>query len=287
MTRNRLDAPHLGQGSRLNRFIAARARQRGLNPPLPQRDGIFWGADWWGLDKWSPFVAADPAVQTAVLRDLTRHVLNEAYFIEKSGSAYASKMMVLAEDTDTAQLYGLIAGDEAVHLSWVEPFVAEADKVAPEGEFLRFLSALIEDAPPRVLVVLVQIILEGWGLDHYRRLSVGCLDPELAAVWGLILKDEALHHQSGVAQFEAARLTPEERTQIEQGFRHYAQMVAAGPVGAVSVVARHMTTDAGLMVALGHPVETQRKLDLLAALMRQPGLENLCDHMRAEGCFHL
>ena len=277
--KNRLEAAHRGRGSPLFTMIAGRARQRGLIPAEACRDGVVWDAAWWGLDRWPRFAALDGAGQTGILRGLTRHLLNEAYFIEKSGTAYAAKMMILAPDTDTAQLYGLIAGDEATHLAWIEPFIAEADKTQPAGDFLAYLSALIEDASPQVLILLVQIVLEGWGLDHYRRLAAGCLNPDLKALFQAILKDEALHHHSGVVQFDARRLQAGEWALIERGLHAYADMVRAGPAGAVEVISQYMEINSGelsgLRAALGHPAETRRKLGLLRGLMDQPGLEPL------------
>lgn len=289
---NRLDAAHLAEGSPLYAMIVARAKQRGLKPAKRSETttAYYWGADWWGLDQWAPFSALEPDRTKAILVELSRALLNETYFIEKSGSAYAAKMILLAKDTDTAQLYAHIAADEATHLTWVEPFVAPEDKVRPEGAFLGFLTSLIETASPQVLLLLVQIILEGWGLDHYRRLADGCLSPELVAVLQAILKDEALHHHSGVVQFDAGALMVEEQAFVREAFRLYASMVAAGPVtahGIVSAAAGPMNEaqSRDLWRCLGHPVDSQRKLDLLRGLMRQKGMEAMVDDLSRAGCF--
>ncbi|MEQ1704629.1 MAG: hypothetical protein ABL867_01490 [Rickettsiales bacterium] len=60
------------------------------------------------------------AMQRAAIDACNRTLMNEAYFIEKSGLAYTAKMILKTESTDTAQLYALIGADEAMHLAWIE-----------------------------------------------------------------------------------------------------------------------------------------------------------------------
>ncbi len=289
---NRLEAIHDGAASPLYPMLEARARQKGLAPARISARGqvVYWDATWWGLDAWFSSRSLDAASVDAVLLELSRSVLNETYFIEKSGSAYAAKMMVLAKDTDTTQLYAHIASDEATHLAWIEPYVATDARVKPEGAFLAFLSSVIETASPQVLILLVQIMLEGWGLDHYRRYATGCLDAGLQRVFRAILKDEALHHHSGVIQFSAEALTPAERDYVSGSFRAYAAMIASGPLTAFDIVARNAGPLDGadrlaLWTCLARAHDTQRRLDLLCALMRQKGLEPAVDQLAGEGVF--
>lgn len=241
---------------------------------------IFWPASWWGLDRSAVFMRADMERQHAALVGCTRGMLNEAYFIEKSGLAYSAKMVLIAPTTDVAQLYAFIGADEARHLAWLEPFVDAADKTRPRGAFLSFLSSLIEECPPEVMTYLVQVILEGWGIDHYRRLSDGCNNSALAAILRNILKDEALHHRSGVLQHEPAALLGQNRQMVADALKSYADMVRVGPQNALAALdaalggltAEELTD---VIQALGHETETPRKLALLEELMRQPGMEEV------------
>jgi hypothetical protein len=281
--RNNLVAEHAGAESPLYPLIAAKIGRQAQAFPA---GGILWPAAWWGLDRSATFNRLPQDMQRAALSLLGRGLLNEAYFIEKSGLAYTAKMVLLAPDTDVAQLYALIGADEATHLAWIEPFVPVEDKTRPLGPFLSFLSSLIEQCAPRVLVYLVQVILEGWGIDHYRRLADGCLDPALAGIFRRILKDEALHHRSGILQHDAG-LSGEG---LEEALRTYAEMVrvgAQGALGTIDAAAGGLAAEdlRDLMTALGHEAETTRKLALLKSLMLQPGMEMVVAALEAEGLF--
>lgn len=291
--RNNLDAPHAGKESPLYRMIAGKTGTSG-NASLPDLSlfdfAALWSADWWGLNSSAVFRELNCEQQTEVLARCNRSLLTEAYFIEKSGLAYSAKMVLTAKNTDEAQLFALIGADEAKHLAWLEPYVHADAKRLPRGHFLSFLSNLIEDYPPRLLVYLVQIILEGWGLDHYNRLAKGCAHPELSKVFAAIFKDEALHHRSGGILFDGAQISRRDYSLIEDALQHYSLMVRVGPQEALSIVDRVAggLSDSDLtevLVALRHQDETQRKLLLLRQLMNQPLVSQVVGTLDEEQCF--
>lgn len=274
---NKLAAAHAGDASPLYPLIAPRLRRE---KAFGTNTGVFWDATWWGLDNSKTFKAAAPEAQAAALEACARGLLNEAYFIEKSGLAYSAKMVLLAKNTDVAQLYALIGADEARHLGWIEPFIAASEKISPHGPFLAFLSSLIEECSPELLVYLVQVILEGWGLDHYKRLADGCRHQDLAAIFRNIVKDEALHHRSGVMQYDVNIIKDDSQTALLASLKHYADMVRLGPQSALAAVdsaCGFLSTEAliDVMMALRHETETPRKLALLKELMLQPGMEEI------------
>jgi hypothetical protein len=288
--KNRLAAPHAGKASPLFPLISGKTRLTQETDPGYKGAASLWSAEWWGLNTSKTFNALEAECQTATLDACNRTILNEAYFIEKSGLAYTAKMVLLAESTDIAQLYALIGADEARHLAWLEPYVADEDKTRPYGQFLAFLSRLIEEAPPRVLVYLVQIILEGWGLDHYKRLAAGCQNPRLGETFLNILKDEALHHKSGSLLFKANELKPEHWELIRNALKSYATMVRVGRwavIEAMEQVLSSLSVQAveEVLIALKHSEECTRKLQLLKTLMRQPGVEALVDELERDGFF--
>ncbi len=287
---NKLSAPHFGKESPLSALIAVKIRLPTTNlHPLPETHTL-WDAAWWGLQTSKRFQQWNIETQNAILGACNRTLLNEAYFIEKSGLAYAAKMVLLSEATDTAQLYALIGADEARHLSWIEPYIKNEDKTQPNSQFLGFLSQLIEEAPPSVLVYLVQVLLEGWGLDHYNRLAAGCQHPPLTQIFTTILKDEALHHKSGGILLKPAEWQTRDWSQVREALKLYTKLVQIGPLSAITEIDRIIgplaTRDLeNLLLALGHPEASHRKLMLLKRLMRQPGLESLVDELEAAGCF--
>lgn len=287
---NRLAAPHAGKTSPLFPLISGKTRLAQAQEPTLEGADSLWSAKWWGLDTSKTFCTLDPEFQRVALDACNRTILNEAYFIEKSGLAYTAKMVLLAESTDIAQLYALIGADEARHLAWLEPYVTDEDKTRPYGQFLAFLSKLIEEAPPRLLVYLVQIILEGWGLDHYKRLADGCQNPHLAEAFLSILKDEALHHKSGSLLFKPTELKPEDWELTRSALKSYASMVRVGRWTVIEAMDQVLGNLSGqevedVLIALKHSEESLRKLQLLKTLMRQPGVESIVDELEIEGFF--
>jgi rubrerythrin len=298
---NQLQAPHEGQHSILSTLIAARTRlPNDVNDVIVANsvpEGcvnthsiVLWTAEWWGLNNSKLFQTLQPDTQGTIITACNQTLLNEAYFIEKSGLAYTAKMVLLAKTTDIAQLYALIGADEARHLAWLEPYMNDADKIRPCGAFLAFLSQSIENTPPHLLVYLIQVILEGWGLDHYKRLAEGCQHQALRQVFLAILKDEALHHKSGHLLFDAAQLQPEDLEQIAVALKSYASMVRVGRWTVVEAIhqilgALTVNTVEEILIALRHPEDSLRKLQLLQSLMYQPGIELLVDELVRQDYF--
>jgi hypothetical protein len=284
--RNNLAAVHEGKNSALAKLIASRTNASKGTAEL----AAAWDAKWWGLSNAQAYQRLDEAGKSAVLHECNRALINEAYFIEKSGLAYTAKMVLLAENTDIAQLYALIGADEAKHLAWIEPYAVAEDKTRPQGFFLEFLTQLIEQLQPNLLILLVQIVLEGWGLDHYRRLSQGCRVEALAKVFSDILKDEALHHRSGNLLFDAGRLCENDRVTVKTALATYTEMVRVGPVAALAaldVIAGGMSLSEveDALRALRHSEESKRKLQLLKQLMSQPQMETVVEELEGNRAF--
>jgi hypothetical protein len=173
---------------------------------------------------------------------------------------------------------------------WGKPDVAVEEKTRPQGFFLDFLTQLIEQLDSNLLLLLVQIVLEGWGLDHYRRLWQGCRVEALAKVFSDILKDEALHHRSGNLLFDASRLSEDDRATVKTALATYTEMVRVGPVtalAALDVIAGGMSLadveDA--LRALRHSEESERKLLLLQQLMSQPQMETVVAELEGNRAF--
>lgn len=290
--RNKLTAPHQGKDSPLYRLIASKTSTQGRvslqTDPLDF--SALWSSRWWGLDSCTVFARLSQDKQRSILSRCNQSLLTEAYFIEKSGLAYCAKMVLTAKDTDEAQLFALIGADEAKHLAWIEPYVPSGCKQIDPGHFLSFLSSLIEDYPPSLLVYLVQVILEGWGLDHYKRLADNCLHLDLSAILAAICKEEALHHRSGTILFDAPSLSVQDLSLIEAALRQYTVMVRVGPQSALSIVDEvagglEKTELEEVLVALLHCEETPRKLAILRKLMNQPQMEQLVQKLDADRCF--
>ena len=289
----RLEDPDADSDSPLSRIVESHLKIRGRNRNFESGTDLdsLWDAEYFGLHRVGLFQKASPEQKREILAGCARNLLNEAYFIEKSGAAYCAKMILLAESTEVRQVYGLIAADEATHLQWVRPFVVETDRVEPNGPLLKFLSELIERCDRNSLAFLVQIILEGWGLSHYRSLSQSCQHEPLREIFHAIYKDEALHHHTGEVVFDPKEVESVEQNElIRESLRGYAAMVQVGPQGVVSVLDR---TFGGLdsnrktqvFAELNTEIQSSGKLKLLRELMLGPGREKYVAELDEEGAF--
>ena len=166
--------------------------------------GAPWDADAYGLSRVDGYVQAQPATQSAVLQRCAADQLEEALHIENIGMAYAAHMLLGSDTIEERQLYATIAADEALHHAALTPFVPrfvprpEAASTDAPAPFLSLLERLVVEGDRATRILVVQVVLEGWGMEHYRGLARRCADPTLAAVLTRIVDDEARHHGSGV-----------------------------------------------------------------------------------------
>jgi hypothetical protein len=287
-----LDDPDVSPDSALSHIVRShlKARDRGQSFEAVDLDQL-WDAEFFGLHRVRLYQQASVDQQRQILAGCARSLLNEAYFIEKSGTAYCAKMILMAETTEVRQVYGLIAADEATHLEWVRPFVVAADRGAAQGPLLRFLSDLIQECDMNTLAFLVQIILEGWGLSHYQNLSRNCKQPVLRDILHAIHRDEALHHHTGEVIFDPARVTTSaQQSLIEDSLHGYTTMIRVGPQNVVRVIDEvfgGLTKAAIIDVFAQLETETQShaKLQLLRDLMLGPGREKYVARLDESGAF--
>lgn len=182
----------------------------------------FWGPEHYGLERSSRFRALDRAGQTRVLADLSRMNLGLAYFIEKSGLGFGARMLLESRSLEERSLFAYFCADEARHRALLEPHLPGPPEDAPViHPILPVLSDAIENAPRTALVYLIQVLLEGFGLAHYRHLRDGAQDEALRSALTSILRDEARHHLGGVILWKDAKPTPKERDEIVEFARRF------------------------------------------------------------------
>ncbi len=254
-------------------FDAALRRRGAAHPRRPA--GEPWDAEHFGLHKASAFRALDARRRQAVLAGCARGVLEEAYFIEKLGLAFAAKMALLADSTEERAAHCLFAADEAVHLAQVGAFIQEPADDTQDG-FLRWLADVIERMPAQGARLLVQVLLEGWGISHYRSLSRACKEPALAGVLARIARDEVLHHRAGVSLFEPERLQGRQRREAADRVAQLFDMVRAGPIRVAQAVERAhgglgKDAYARLFVELEARAQVEKRLALLRKLLSSAG----------------
>ncbi len=264
-----LKLPSLESTHRLNKVLTSALREK-TRPAVEAASSPPWDATFFELDSVPIFQTATALEQTEILQRASQALLVESYCIEKAGVGYMAKMTLLAESTEERILYALFSADEATHLAQLMPLVPEATDTG--NPFLQLLESLLETAERSVLLFVIQVVLEGWGLSHYRSLSKHCHQPELSDLFHSFLQAEAKHHGAGVVLFESAKLSMRDHAAIVEALAAFLQMVRVGPQRVVSAIA---TVKGDLSrpqtIALLSDLETERhsatRLNLLRSLI--------------------
>jgi len=219
----------LPAGHALRPLLAAAAAKAGAEAPRSSFPDHAWDAGFFGLDRVAAYRALKPARRRLVLRAGARQLLSESCHIERLGLAFTAKMSLLSRTEDERQLYALFAADEARHLHDVSRFLPEGPDAASSNPFLLLLGEIIERGDKPGLTRLIQVVLEGWGLTHYGSLARACRDESVRRTLRRVLKDEALHHGTGVVLAKAQPMARSERREVEAWLLRLARMVQAGP----------------------------------------------------------
>jgi len=279
-----LDSPPWNSDRRLDAILHSLLRQREIELPSGNVDpASLWPASSFGLDRMTAYVDATTERRQEVLRHCATDRLAEALFIEKLGLSFCAKMTLLATTSDERMLYSLIAADEAAHFHWISCFTPN---VQPHSPFLKLLADLVEEGTQTTLTMLVQVVLEGWGVHHYRLLARDCTHAVLREVLNRIVVDESRHHGSGERLMRQRSITPDGRAEVLAILIRLLAMVRSGPQAVVAAVAPSDAVQA--FTQLGAE-ETRHKLELLRSLIASAQIDGIVDDldfepMSAEEC---
>jgi hypothetical protein len=287
---NSLFLPHQEDNTLLDKTIKGSLRRKGrlIEAPIYDSLTLAWPASLYTLHQSKLYASLNEATQQQIVRACNNFVLTESYFIEKAGLAYCAKMISLGETTEIRQMYGLIASDEAVHLSWLAPYLTHSQRVNPQGKFIQHISGMIEQCDANTLYFLIQTVLEGWGIAYYKTLGKACQWPSLQETLLNIVKDEAIHHNTGVALFDPRRLTKQHEVDILDGMKRYCDILRVGAQNIVACIEQYtgpLSLEA--LTALFSALEAEHsalvKLKVLTNIMRQPVTEKWLDELEADG----
>jgi rubrerythrin len=275
-----VDLPTTCDNLQLRRVVSAsvRARSDGNVPLVQSTERALWPAEYFGLHRVSIFANASQYEQQAILVNCAQGLLGEAYFIEKSGMYYAAKMSLLADSNDERMLYSMFAADEAIHFSWISPYVSEHEVARSDASaFIRQLRDVIASSDKLALAYIIQVVLEGWGLRHYRALSKDCLDAPLQSILTQVIKDEARHHASGLMLVDQQALSESQFNQTVEVLSQFCLAVQVGPqmlVQALERVMGHLSLaqKAQMFAELGAEQESAHKLQVLRNLIHLANL---------------
>ena len=173
-----LNLPNVDKDDKLCRILSsALEKTSGDLTKVSQPLIAYWNTKYFNLDKVKIFQDSTPTEQSLILQLCNLGILQEAYFIEKAGVGYMAKMVLLSETTQERMLYGLFAADEVTHLSQISRFLPILK--ANNNPFLDLLENVVQSDDKTVLLFVLQVVLEGWGLTHYRSIATDCQNPQL------------------------------------------------------------------------------------------------------------
>ncbi|MGD1912795.1 MAG: ferritin-like domain-containing protein [Rivularia sp. (in: cyanobacteria)] len=284
-----LDLPYINEEDKLCRILSSALEKPGGNlRNNPTSRVTYRDAPHFNLDKVNIFRDSTPVEQSSILQLCNYGLLEEAYFIEKAGVGYMAKMVLLAETTEERMLYGLFAADEATHLAQISRFLP-TPKVN-HNPFLNLLEDVVKSENKTVLLFVLQVVLEGWGLTHYRSIAADCQNPDLSSVFHGFLQDESRHHATGVTLFEKMCLSKSSQEIIVEILAMFLQMVQLGPqsvVAAIEQVKGHLSKAHKIKIfeELNTVNHSGSRLKLLRGLMHLPNAIAIVENLEVKGSF--
>ncbi|MBW4562417.1 MAG: ferritin-like domain-containing protein [Mojavia pulchra JT2-VF2] len=283
-----LDLPHIDPNDRLQRIL--RSALPNYSDSSSQQQSDYWNAKFFNLHQVKIFQQASVAEQSAILKLTNRSLLEESYFIEKAGVGYMAKMVLLAETVEERMLYALFTADEATHLSQITNFLPELEPTNSNDPFLSLLAEVVESADKTVLLFVLQVVLEGWGLSHYRRLAKECRHPILAELFTSFLHAEARHHGTGTTLFNQISVAASSQTAILDVLAQFLSMVQVGPqnvLAAVEQVKGHLSRSQKIQILeeLDTQTHSGTRLQILRSLMRGASAQAIVQALDERGAF--
>lgn len=284
--------PHVCEDDRLRRVLSSAFKSRLGHDSVETQNFAslqYWDAARFGLDRVQIFQDSSTREQEEILEIASCGLLEEAYFVEKAGVGYMAKMVLLAESIEERMLYALFSADESTHLAQISSFLP-AQPVATGDTFLRFLADLVESQDKTVLVFILQVVLEGWGLSHYKSIAKGCLNPQLAAIFEGFVQAESRHHATGLTLFNQISVSKASQATIVESLALFLQMIQVGPQRIVTAIERvkgHLSRQQKVRIFEELDTETHSgtRLHLLRSLMRGDGVGTIIQELEERGAF--
>lgn len=244
--------------------------------PMGKENVPIWDDEFFHLKEASAFKSLPADTKNKILVSLSQKILQEAYFIESAGMAYAAKMNIAAKTKEEREFFCFVAEEEAKHLRMVESLANFNTSLENIPSFAMLIGEIIQEASKPSHLLLIQILLEGWGLNYYKSLQKSAKDENVANAFKAILKDEIRHHSAGVILFSAHKntvgLKAEEVTEFLGYLERISFMVKIGPYSACeeTFTAKGKTCKEELRAFLEQTnsiTVTAGKMELLAQLL--------------------
>jgi rubrerythrin len=283
------ELPAANADSKLHRILDCALEMRSTFS-ITSESTHFWDSKFFNLHQVKIFQSSNLQEQMTILDIVNRDLLRESYFIEQAGVGYMAKMVLLAETTEERMLYGLFTADEATHLSQIMQLLPEPQAIDSKDFFLNLIAELIETHDKTILVFVIQVVLEGWGLSHYRRLAKGCCDRAIHDLFTSFLQAESRHHSTGVTLFNQISMSTSSQKVITEILSQFLQMIQLGPQGILSAIEQvkgHLSRSQKIEILENIDTETHSgtRLKLLRSLIESAGTSAIVEKLIAQGKF--
>jgi hypothetical protein len=266
--------------------------QYGVTKPVSDLPDSLWGPERYGLEHSSVYTRLEPHQQAEVLQKISRWNLSLSYFIEKSGHNYGAKMILLADRMEEKSLYCLFSAEEAIHLRLFRNFMRfTPDPSVDWHPMLDPLARVIRDGSKEACVLLIQVLLEGFGMGHYRSLMQDCRHPGLVQAFQKILRDEARHHGAGLVLAKEGVLKKGDRDECFEFTREFvgALQSANWVLRALEEVGGPISAEARRhhLEAVGYRQVLEKRLESLKEMLLKADREQLVHRLERDGVFEV
>ncbi len=233
----------------------------------------WWGPEMHGLEKTAWWRGLAEPAQDHFLKTWQQVPLREAFHIEKAGMAYGARMSLRARSLEEQSFFCLMAEEECAHFHALSPWFDPLWPAAEPGPFEALILRIVDQTDRVSSLLLIQVLLEGWGLQHYADLLWFVRDEGLRGVFQRILRDEARHHAGGLLL-----LRPERKQLNREAIRPFIdrllEMVRVGPWSLMETAAQAgaawgLREGVGFLAELRAREKTARNLKRLKTLLEK------------------
>ncbi|PAX52977.1 hypothetical protein [Brunnivagina elsteri] len=279
--------------------LSTRLGQNTQSQTLSQiNNPVYWGTSFLGLDKVTIFQNSTITEQAMILQLCSRKLLEEAYGIEKLGLQYMEKIVLLSESIQEQMLYALYCADEANHISQISRFLPIFPKIKINDEqiqqlehpLLKFLMDVADTEDKAVILFVLQVVLEGWSLSHYRNLAIQCREPNLSLILQGLLRDKSHHHGTGVILFHQMSLTQSSQELIVKTLTQFLRLMQLRHqpvIAAIAQVKGYLSRSQKIRILeeLDSESHNYTCLKFLRSLMRNPNSGAILQQLEAKAAF--
>lgn len=237
---------------------------------------VIWDEDFHHLTESAFWHSLPLSVREGILVRLGQKILQEAYFIECAGMAYAGKMNLASKTKEERAFFCFVAEEETKHLRMIEALASFNTSLETIPSFALLIGEIIQEASKASHLLLIQILLEGWGLSYYKNLSKASRDESVSNAFKSIVKDEIRHHSGGVLLFSSRKLQhPMTETEVSEFLGYLERIAFMVKVGPYALCEEVMKFQEGsdkevlnqFLIDINAVTTTQSKMELLRDLL--------------------